>query len=179
MKKLTALFLAFSILVSSNFIASSSHAAVGLIFKSRVVKTIGGIGSAGGLTLLGVSVIVGKTTKTFSGLLYALVGIYYGVILGGVGLIVLDDQTVADIEFMPLTAERAPQFDQGQLNIYNAELAELNAIRKTIQAETADSEALEDAAKLWNQYKAYLSPETVEIAEFQARQFLLELQRAL
>lgn len=173
-----SMLLAVAIFFSTSFVAPKAEAAVGLVIKNKVVKTIGGIaaGSGGGLLAAGVIITAGSTTFGWSALGSALLAIALtggGLIVGGIGLIVLDDkQTVADVEFVKLTKALAPQFSDVDIAIYNSELDDLNAIRKTIQAEIKDAHSVKDANSLWLNYSQYLSAETKAMAEAQAANFI-------
>lgn len=175
--KLMSAFLAVTILVSTSFVAPKSHAVVGLLIHKKVVKVIGGIGMGvgGALGVTGLVVASGNATgwAALGQAIAAAAYLGYGIIFGGLGLIILDDkQTVADIEFTKLTDATAKGYDAYSVGVYNSELEELNAIRKTIQAEVGADDGVEKARDLWIQYSGYLSPETKAIAEAQAANFM-------
>ena len=96
--------------------------------------------------------------------------LYSGAILfGGIGLVVLDDnKTAVDFGFMPIALDQVDEVHHAAVKIYNSELAELNAIRKTIQSEVSESDSSEKATELWEMYSGFLSVETKMIAEGQA-----------
>lgn len=175
--KLTTFMMAFAIFFTSNFFAPKSEALIGLLVKKKVVKVIGGIGLAAG----GVGVVSGvatiSTATTLSSALGGVIFIYLGAIAGGIGLVILDDNTVVDMEFNQVTKELAPDFSEYDIAIYNSELEELNAIRKTIQAEVGENDTMEKAKDLWLDYSQVLSPETVAIAQDQVLKFSKNVKR--
>jgi hypothetical protein len=172
------LLLALVLFISTSFVAPKAEAVVGLIIKNRITTVIGGIGTAGGLVVTTMGVVTYATAVTTGwaalGTAIAAAAITgYGIIIAGIGLVILDDkETVADFEFVKLSQKEAPQFDAADIATYNSELAELNAIRKTMQVEIKADQTVEDAKKLWLNYSQYLSPETKEIAEAQAAYFM-------
>jgi hypothetical protein len=175
-----SIFLALCVVLSTSFVAPKSHAVTGLLVKKKVVKVIGGIGMAGGGVLTGMGLaIAGSNASGWAAVGAAIAaGVYlgYGIILGGIGLIILDDkQTVADVEFAKLAGTNAAGMDAYAVAVYNSELEELNAVRKTIQAELDPENSMEKARDLWNQYSGYLSPETKALAEAQATHFMKQM----
>lgn len=176
MKRFLGVFLAISLFVSTNFMAQKSEAAVGFIVANKVVKVVGGISAGTGALMAGSGLIYATTTSTMKSSMLAIVGLAYGGIILGLGLIVLDDNTVADMEFVSVNAEELPEFTPETIAVYNSELEELNSIRKTMLAELSEDHDVEASKKLWNEYKSYLSPETVEVAEHQAEKFIQALQ---
>lgn len=177
-KKLIAMSLFFAIFMTSNFTGPKAHALVGLVAKSQTVKVIGGIGVGSGVVTVGsVFVYAATTTSTsLSSALGAVLIAYLGILVGGLGLLILDDNTIADIEFMPVIESKTDEFNDYDIAVYNSELEELNAVRKTIQAETSDDATFEDVNKLWVEYRDVLSPETVAIAEAISAEFVNNLQ---
>lgn len=129
--------MAFVIFFTTNLMTTQkAHALVGFAFKSKVVKTIGAIGAGAGVTVLGLGILIAKfgAAKTVN-LGAALITLIYGPIIGEIGLIILDDKTVVDLEYQPidyLNTEDQGRFSIDEIEMYNAELEELNAIRKTI-----------------------------------------------
>jgi hypothetical protein len=159
-KTFLSLVLALSIFTAS----PSAEAVVGLIIQHRTTKVVGGIGmAASGVTGAGL-IAYANTLEAFAGIGYVILGVGFWAI-GGVALIVLDDNTVADIEFRPVTKKEAGKFGEEARSVYNNELDELNAIRKTIQAEIPENASVKDVNQLWNTYAQSLSPETKAIAE--------------
>jgi hypothetical protein len=156
-KTFLSLVLALSIFTAS----PSAEAVVGLIIQHRTTKGIGM--AASGVTGAGL-IAYANTLEAFAGIGYVILGVGFWAI-GGVALIVLDDNTVADIEFRPVTKKEAGKFGEEARSVYNNELDELNAIRKTIQAEIPENASVKDVNQLWNTYAQSLSPETKAIAE--------------
>lgn len=180
--KILSILMALNIFVASNIVTSqNSHALVGFIFKSKVVKVIGGIGAGAGASLFTVGFVAGSTASNVGTLIWSVFAMVYGPAIAGVGLIILDDNTVVDLEFQEINSESEDFRDYTSLEIetYNAELEELNAIRKTIQLEVADdAKTIDDAADLWKYYSEVLSPATIKIAEAKAAKFIEEINKS-
>lgn len=153
----------------------NSEAILGLIFKNKVVKVIGGIGAGTGATVGLTSLIAAHGATTLGAGLGAAIIMVYGFMFAGVGLIILDDNTIADIEFSYLDELKASQLtniSKESIDIYNQEREMLNSIRKTMISEVVESEDTADAEALWADYKHYLSPATVEVAEELSKRFI-------
>lgn len=177
-KTLCTLVLSLSLL-SSALYTPKADALVGVIFKYKTVKTIGGIGALVGGVGATAGLIFASTTTSLSAALGGIIIMVYGGALAGIGLIVLDDNSIADIEFQSLDLNNKAEFEGfsvEQAAIYNAELSLLNAIRKTIMSEVEETENTADAEELWLDYASNLSPETFEIAKHKAAQFLRSLR---
>ena len=183
-KRLLTLMMAFSMFAASNFVTTQkAHALVGFAFKSKVVKTIGAIGTGAGVGVFGVGILIAKFgAATLSNLGAALVTLIYGPIIAALGLIILDDNTVVDLEYQPidlLDTEAHSNFSLDEIQMYNAELEELNAVRKTIQEEvSAQGTDLEQAKALWDEYSQALHPSTIKVAEKKAAEFIDALKAA-
>lgn len=178
--KFLSFFMAFSIFLASNLVVTpKAEALVGLAFRGKVVQAIGGIGVVGGAAIFTSGYIAGVTATNLSGIVWLVVGATYGLAIGGIGLIILDDNTVVDLEYQMIDENSADfsKYSQLEINTYNSELEELNAIRKTIQAEVpADSKDFDQAASLWKEYSQMLSPATVMIAQDKAVEFIDSLR---
>jgi hypothetical protein len=178
-KRWVAVFvLLFSV---SQFAAPRSEAIVGLVFKNRIIKTMGGLGAMGGGTLAAVA-YTGAIVSTDIGTIISLsLFTAWGIALGGLGIVLLEDQeTVADIEFKSLNLNQPNQyigFSRDDAMIYNQELSMLNAIRQTIASQVSPDGNTQDAEELWKKYSTSLSPQTFAIAQFKARVFLESLAR--
>lgn len=183
-KKLLTLMMALSIFATSNFITTQkAHALVGFVFKSRVIKTIGAIGTGSGVGVFGIGVLISQFgAATISNLATAIVTLIYGPIIAALGLVILDDKTVVDLEYQPidlLDTQAHSNFSLDEIQMYNAELAELNAIRKTIQEEVSEQgQSIEKAKALWDDYSQALHPSTIKVAEKKAAEFIDALKAA-
>ena len=181
-KKLLSVFMAFAIFFMSQLMTSrKSEALVGYAFKSKVVRTIGGIGIGAGATTFGIGLIIATVGSGWSALGWAFITLIYGPVIAALGLIVLDDNTVVDLEYQPidlLDTKAHSDFSLETIQMYNAEVEELNAIRKTVQNELVEkSNDPEAAKKLWDDYSQSLHPFTVQVAEKKAAEFILELRK--
>jgi hypothetical protein len=168
------LMLTAAIFTTSTY-SQSANALVGVIFKNKMVKTIGSIGAIGGGGLAGVSYAVALTTSSFGTAFTGALFTALGVVAGGVGLILLDDNEIADIEFRKINIaneEEYAGFDIKEVLIYNSEVDLLNSVRQTILSEITDSDDTTEAELLWEEYSSSLSPETYEIAQAKAKVFV-------
>lgn len=166
------------VLTITTLYSPKSEALVGVIFKKKVVKVIGGIGAIGGTTI-GVSGLAMATgsSATLGSAIVGAIFIAYGIAIGGVGLIILDDGTLADIEFTKIDVNNSEQYinlglTKSQVEVYNSELEMLNSIRQTIISEVDESDNTDQAEKLWLQYADNISAETFEVAKAQAKLFV-------
>jgi len=170
--KLLTMLMAFTFFISANLAtAPKADAVVALIIKNKTAATVGGIATGtsaavffGGVGLANAGVV---TFNLASAVLFTMGTAF----VGALGLIILDDKTVVDIEFQPidyLDTETVAGLSLDEIQMYNAEIDELNAVRKTIQSEMSDSSTVKDANKLWNSFKDILHPATVKIAEMKA-----------
>lgn len=167
-------------IVSANLItAKKADAIVSLIIKNKTAATVGGIATGtSAVVFFGAAALgqAGVITFTLGSALLLTMGTAF---VGAVGLIVLDDKTVVDIQYRPidyLNTEMAENFSLDEIQMYNAELVELNAIRKTIQAEMTDKNTVKDANRLWNSYKDVLHPATIKIAELKAQELVSQFK---
>lgn len=181
--KLLTLVMAFSIFFMGNLVtAKKAEALVGFAFKSKVIKTIGGIGTGAGVGIFGVGILIAKVGTGVNALGWALVTLIYGPIIAAIGLVILDDNTVVDLEYQPidlLDTQAHDNFSLDEIQMYNAELEELNAIRKTIQSEVnAEGKDLVEAKTLWEDYSQALHPSTIKVAEKKAADFVNTLKAA-
>ncbi len=178
MRKLLGLILSICLFFTASLpLSSRSEAAVGLIIKSRTTKVVGGL-SAGGGAVFSVLIYNAAMASTATGMAAVEVGIAaavyvsLGLAVGFLGLIVLDDQTVADFKFLPL--EQPAEFSQA-ISVYNSELDQLNAIKERIESEY-DKNSEIDTKALWNEYGQSLSPETFAVAQAIADGFMQKLE---
>ena len=165
----------------SQFVAPRSEALIGLVFKNRSVKTIGGLGAMGGGSLAVVAYAGAMASTDLGTIISFSLFTAWGIVLGGLGVILLDDQdTVADIEFKALDLDQ-PQdylgFSRDEALIYNQELPMLNAIRQTIESQVNGEGDTQDAEVLWLNYSSSLHPISFAIAQFKARAFVESLAR--
>jgi hypothetical protein len=179
--KLMSLFMAMAITITTLTYSSNSHAIVGLIAKSKTVKTIGGIGAAGGAGFFGYGLLVAKgiVVPAGSALGVALVTLSMGIMLGGIGLLVLDEKVAVDFEFTTLDSKSVTGVTDYEIAIFNQELEMLNAVNRTIQAELTEEDGPEMAQALWEDYKLSLSPETAKVAEAAAAMFMKDVENKL
>lgn len=163
-------FLSFFLFISVNLTtAPKAEAAIGLIVKNRTAKTVGGIGAASSAVVFGGGLLLAEAGVVTFNIASAVLFVTGTMFFGALGLITLDGETIADVEFMPI--KKTTQSDgltMDEVRMYNSELDELNAIRKSVQTELAEDDSSEDAKELWNAYKGQLHPYTVKVAELKA-----------
>lgn len=181
--KFTTLMMAFAIFFTMNVVtANKAEALVGFAFKSKVIKTLGAVSTGGGVGIFGLGVLIAKVGSGTAALGWAIITLVYGPIIAAVGLVLLDDNTVVDLEYQPidlLDTQAHSNFSLEEIQMYNAELEELNAVRKTIQSEVSDEgTTLDNAKALWDDYSQALHPSTIKVAEKKAAEFINTLKAA-
>lgn len=149
-----------------------ANAIVGLTLHKNNLRSIGVIASGGGGATFVGSLFFGLTTKFSAATAYiAFTGMILGPVVSTIGLIILDDKNVNTIEFKPIDLDST--YSLKEIEIYNSEIDELNAIKSTIEDEISQYEWNDhEANKLWLDYSEVLSPETVKIAQDKALRFL-------
>lgn len=161
--------------IMSTGFAKESHALIGLAFRSKPVKVIGAVGAGGGAIIGVYGYVTAVTATNIGAVLVGSIITGYGIIIAGVGVVILDDKNISDIEFKAIDSNKPESylgFTRAQVETYNSELAQLNSIRQTMIAESNDQEDTADAEVLWKTYSSFLSKDTVKIAEHNAAQFL-------
>lgn len=150
-----------------------AEALVGAIFAHRTVKTVGAVGAIGGGVITGTGIIGAMVTSgTWNALGWMVVALG-GAGIAGIGLIILDDDSVLDIEFKPIDLNQQELFvTKEEIAIYNSEIDLLNMIRKTIISETDEEENTDDAEVRWLEYSDYLHPATFRVAQEVGKAFL-------
>ena len=158
MKKFTASLLVFSLLFVS--IPQKSHALVGIAIKNSKTRTIGEIVTAvSGVSFIGSFLAIG-TESAIAG--YIFISSMPGMALG---LVILDEKE-ADVKFKPLSNDKANLLglNEDELEVYNSEVDELNAVTEEIEAQVSEKVSNEEIAQLWSEYGRSLSPETMNVA---------------
>lgn len=158
---------------------NKANAIVGVFIRNSTLKTFGQmtVHTGGAMTYTGIplSYTIGTTT-TLTQVPNTIFTIgLFGIAVLFFGLIVLDNNNVININFNPITEESYDysHYTKSEINIYNDELEELNAIKNTIQDELEQNEiASSNQNNLWITYSVNLSPETVKIAQNKAKNFL-------
>lgn len=157
------------------FFYHNAQALVGLSFRKQSLKTVGIIASGGGSAVFVSSAVAAINAAPYTtSLSIALSGLIVGPLISTIGLIVLDDNTI-QIEFKPISNDSHlySEFHSKQIEIFNNEIDELNAIFNTIQNEIKDIQDYKSLGNvLWNEYSSALSPETINIAQAQAFSFI-------
>jgi hypothetical protein len=177
MKRIKKIITAAAVIMAimSTGFAKDSHALIGLAFKSKPVKVVGAVGAGVGLGMGLIGFSTAATTTSLGAFIVGATFMYYGLIVAGVGLVILDEKNISDIEFKAIDPNRPEYylgFTREQVETYNSELAQLNSIRQTMIAESNDTADTSDAEALWKIYSGYLNPNTVKIAEQNAANFL-------
>jgi hypothetical protein len=162
------------VVLSSALYTPESEAAIGLIAKSKVVKTVGGVAAATGGVIGGVGLISLATTADLGVAILGAVGVYIGVITVGIGLIILDDKTVAELSFDKVYPGEFQNISADEVMIYNRELQMLNSIKETIAQELPDDTTVEEAGDVWSAYSGMLSPATMKVAGLVSERFIAQ-----
>lgn len=170
MKKLLFIIFTFCSIYSTN-----SQALVGYFIKKSSLKTIGAIaagsGSATFLSTLAYATFATTSQASFSPII---LGAVISPIISGIGLIILEDSHISTLEFKNIQSSHL--FNSQEVEIYNNEIDELNAIVKTMQYEY-DSDNKADLKKLWKSYCEVLDPVTVKIATYQSSKLIERLNK--
>ena len=169
------LTLCFGILVGTY--PQKSHALIGVLAKSKTVRTIGGVTALSGLTVGSIGIVGALTAADLGGAILGIVALYLSVYIAGIGLIILDDQTVANIDFKKIQAKDYPRLDPHDVAIYNREVKRLNMIKEDVQADLNEGDSAEKAGELWKGYAYGISEETQRVAAHLADLFVKNLSR--
>lgn len=175
---------------SSLIVPQKADAAVGYLFKSKTLKSFGAITAKRvgkyGLTTFGIGAVgaiaagaVHNEGIFYFSAIYGLINGYVALLGVGLGLIILDDNTVTGIDFLPIKngSKIALKYTSEEVETYNSELDELNAIKDTLSEDLFEIKDYKDyGSKIWEDYSQVLSPATVKIAEDQAFEFVKKLK---
>mgnify|MGYP003390206199 CR=1 FL=1 len=162
MKIVTSFVIA--LLLSTILFTPKSHALVGWIVKSPTTRSVGGVVIAGGLAFSFIG------ARTASDGWVALGNMIGGWMVAGLGLVILNEQQIAEAEFTALNTT-TKNYNDEELATYNSELAQLNAVHQTVVAQVR-ADANLDEVQLWREYGALLSPATLKIAAFNGQRLL-------
>lgn len=168
--KLLTFFMALSVFCVGTFITTQkSHALIGHYLKSRSLRTFGNIAAGTGTLTYGTAITISGTYGAPSVVVASqmFIPLVIAPIVVGLGLVLLDDQTVTSIDFLPITQNQFDQYSLEEIEIYNSELEELNAIKDSIEQEIENKDD-QFARNLWKSYSHNLHPATIKIAQEQA-----------
>ncbi len=166
MRLLLALVLAFCVFVGNT---PRADAVVGLIIKNRTAKVVGGVMTVGGVATFFGSMLA----SSFVGATVSIAVMMVSVPVAACGLVVLDEKN-ADLNFSELTEQDASKIGATlqELNVYNTEIDELNAVKAEIESRVTDNSSDDEINGLWQEYKDTLSPETLRVAGLVAKKVL-------
>lgn len=153
----------------------NANAVVSLILRQKNLKSLStiAVNSSGAASIGGISLSYpahtiihspGFASNLFAIGLFGAISLFFSVIL-------LEENNELAFEFKPISQDNfsiAPyRFEE--INTYNEEIDELNAIFKTIEEQT-EIKKLEqkEIYALWNEYSKYLHPFTIKIAQEEA-----------
>lgn len=176
--KYVNLFITICIFLSGSLITTQkSNAIVSYYFKKMSIRTIAVIASGtGGVTYgtaITISGIYGGPSVIVAGQMF--IPLIIAPIIAGLGLVMLDDQTVNTINFLPITNDQYTQYSPAEIQSYNQELEELNAIKDTIELESRNQDE-SYIKQLWIEYSKNLSESTLKIASDQANRLLYKVR---
>lgn len=189
--KFLSMYVVFSLFCASLFVVPQrADAAIGYLFKSKTLKSFGAISAKRigkyGLTTFGIgaagAIAAGAVHNEgifYFSAIYGLINGYVALLGVGLGLIILDDNTVAGIDYLPIKndSREALKYTSEEVETYNSELDELNAIKDTLSEDLHNVEDYKEyGSKIWEEYSQVLSTATVEIAEDQALEFMKKLK---
>lgn len=152
--------------------SSQSQAVVGLFMKKQSVQTIGAIASGSGSAVFTAALVTATVTNASNQALgYIIAGAVLGPIISTIGLIILDENSNSMLEFQEIGQDSRDfnLYTSEEIEIYNSELEELNAIKNTIEEDAINAE---NSQLLWKQYSETLHPATVKIAQDKANTLL-------
>jgi hypothetical protein len=166
MRLLLAVVLSFYVFVGNTPKAS---AAVGLIIKHKTARVVGGVMTVGGVATFFGSMLA----SSFVSATISIAVMVVSVPVAAVGLVVLDEKD-ADLSFSELSEEDASKIEATafELNVYNTEVDQLNAVKVEIESRVTDETSTEEINCLWQEYKDKLSPETLKVAGLVAQKVL-------
>ena len=171
MKKTLWLFVTAIILTVS--MPQKSHALVGLLVKKKTVTIIGGATTAAGA---GVFLL----TSTAATLESALLLVFGGMFLGGLGIIILEDEPV-EFKFPVMTGEKAEFLGVNfeDMAVYNSELNKLNRVKELIEEDLTEESTEVEARESWtNACTSFLSEQTCAVKAIVADEIMGNLKVA-
>ncbi|HUP56407.1 MAG TPA: hypothetical protein VM598_03070 [Bdellovibrionota bacterium] len=178
-KSVVAALVAASI-ASHSFSPPRAEAAAGVILLGAggagiPLLVTGGVVVAGGATL---TFVVGPLVGGWEGLFWLLLGIP----VMAVGVLILDEDVHA-VAYKELTAEQAASLElrEPERQAFNDELAEINAEAQAIARKLSSlrEPKVEDAAMMWKDSAARLSPEAMTALERVSARMHEDLHRAI
>ena len=180
-KNLFTFFIAISLFFTGTLItAQNSHALVSHYLKVKSLRTFGVIASGTGTitygTAITISGVYGAPSVVVASQMF--IPLVIAPIVVGLGLVLLDDQTVTSIDFLPISKDHFSNYSTTEIAIYNSELDELNAIKDTIELEIIEKDN-RFAEELWENYSQILHPETIKIAQDQALRLVKHIKTIL
>lgn len=171
MKKLLLIMMSVTLFITAVY-TPKSNAAIGLIAKAKVIKTVGGITAATGGGIGVGSIIFARITGNLGGVILGSLGLYVAAFTAGIGLVILDDKTIAELSFDKVYIGDFENLTEHELMIYNSEIQMLNSIKETIASELPDNTTIEESGRAWEAYSGMLSSETMKVAAKVSKRFL-------
>lgn len=166
MRLFLALALSFFVFVGNT---PKADAVVGLIIKHKTARVVGGIMTVGGVATFFGSMLASSVVSASITIAVMVVS----VPVAACGFVVLDEKN-ADLKFSVLDKGEASQIGAtvAELNVYNTEVDELNAVKEEIESRVTDTTSTEEINHLWLEYKDSLSTETLKVAGLVAKKVL-------
>ncbi len=166
MSLLLALILSFCVLVGTT---PKADAVVGLIIKHKTARVVGGVMTVGGVATFFGSMLASSVVSASVSIAVMMVS----VPVAALGLVVLDEKN-ANLSFSVLAEEDVSMLGATaqELNVYNSQVDELNAVTDEIESIVTDKTSTEEINRLWQEYKDTLSPETLKVAGLVAKKVL-------
>ncbi len=149
-----------SCVLMATIISAPARSAVGVSFAAPAavvagvaVLAVGAAGAYGGYRLIKT----GNTVLGVAAMVTAAAGGYFGFIL-------LDGEQTAKFSELTSVGAEALGISQAELEIYNSEVEQVNAIAREIgsELESQNSESVELARDMWQDLGSALSPETMK-----------------
>jgi hypothetical protein len=152
--------------VVSTAVPRDAHALAGLLSANPVMIAVGAVGTLGAATLTVYSGVYSHVDPQSTP---AKLGLWGGIGLIILGVVVLDGEKTGDARFAPLTAEQASALSltSAQWDAYEANREELNALLEQGQAELAGLDratAFAQAVEFWRSEGVSIDADAREVA---------------
>ncbi len=141
-----------SMLLALSFSAPRAEALVGWLISEPITTTIGGAAALGG----GIKFVMAASSAVYSeaGMIGAMLAANSALAVLGIGLIVLEDQSVSDVHYKKINDEQAQKLGltHGQKDAYNANTHIFNAIKDQIASNLNEGITIQDTKLQWEQH---------------------------
>ena len=176
-KNILAMVLIVSMILATA-IPRRSEAGLGALLAAPAVITIGAV-TGGVAAAAAIGGLIAFNGKNEVGVIVGFVVMFYGAIGSVLGLVILDDHS-SNLELEALRDEHAAALgiSTTETQAYNQELDEINAAKKTIEAEVRAMEkpSIDHAQKRWQEMRGNISPDAFSALEKISAEFVRNLR---